>query len=65
MLNDEMDDCFREYIEAIVAVLGTEGVNVKEVNRWRDHMVVFGREFCFNTWRVRPKRRGPAKMMVL
>jgi hypothetical protein len=63
--DDEMDDSLREYIGAVVALFGAEGVNMKKVNRWRDKLVAIGWEFCFNTWRVQPKSRGLAKMMVL
>ena len=63
--DDTMDASLREYIDAVVALFGPEGVNMKKVNRWRDKLVAIGWEFCFNTWRVQPKRRGLAKMMVL
>ena len=63
--DDDLDESLREYVEAVVALFGESGVNKKKVERWVGRLEAIGWDFCFQTWRVQPRRRGLAKMMVM
>jgi hypothetical protein len=61
----EIDSSMEDYKAAVVAVFGPNGIKEEKVKRWDSELEAIGWHFDFVTWRVQPKMRGLAKLIIV
>jgi len=54
-----------EYKAEVVAAFGQIGVKAEKVKSWESKLEAIGWDFDFVTWRVQPKMRGLAKLVIV
>lgn len=59
-----IDQSLKECIEAAEAVWGKGVVQEEKVNKWIGELEGIGWHLCFRSWRVQPKLKGLAKLLV-
>ena len=63
--SDEIDECLAKCLAIVQQVWGEGSVQHDKVATWKSGLVAIGWEFDFLTWKVQPRDRGLAKLLVV
>ena len=60
-----MKDSIKDYVQCITQLMGIGGINNDKFMHWQQRVEAIGWEFNFITWRITPKNKGLAKLLIL